>query len=230
VNPDHLGLVAVQRKARGWSGALVTNPNCSTVVLAMVLAPLRTFGLRAALVTTMQAVSGAGYPGVPSFDILGNVVPFIAGEEEKIESETCKILGSLEGGRVIRHAVSVSAQTNRVPVIDAHTETISIALESRPSIEEVTAALSSFSGRPQELSLPSAPPHPIVVAPGVDRPQPRRDGDRDGGMTITVGRVRPCAVLGLKLVALGHNTIRGAAGAAVLNAELMLATGLLGED
>jgi aspartate-semialdehyde dehydrogenase len=230
VNADHLALLDRQRRSRGWRGAIVTNPNCSTVVLAMVLAPLRRFGLESVLVTTMQAVSGAGYPGVPSMDILGNVVPFIANEEEKMESETCKILGAVGESGVTPHSVAVSAHTNRVPVINGHTETISIALKSRPSIDEVCAALASFKGQPQALNLPTAPPNPIVVSEAPDRPQPRRDVERDGGMTVTVGRVRPCRILGVKMVALGHNTIRGAAGAAVLNAELMLATGLIGED
>ncbi len=230
VNGDHLALLDRQRQTRGWRGAIVTNPNCSTVVLAMVLAPLRRFGLESVLVSTMQAVSGAGYPGVPSMDILGNVVPFIANEEEKMESETCKILGSLGDGGVTPHAVTVSAHTNRVPVIDGHTETVSIRMAARPSLDDVRDALASFKGQPQALGLPTAPPHPIVVSTAPDRPQPRRDVERDGGMTVTVGRLRPCPVLGVKLVALGHNTIRGAAGAAVLNAELMLATGLIGED
>jgi aspartate-semialdehyde dehydrogenase len=230
VNADHLAVLDRQRRTRGWRGAIVTNPNCSTVVLAMVLAPLRRFGLESVLVTTMQAVSGAGYPGVPSMDILGNVVPFIANEEEKMESETCKILGAIGDSGITPHGVTVSAHTNRVPVIDGHTETISIALKARPSIDEVSAALASFKGQPQVLNLPTAPPNPIVVSAAPDRPQPRRDVDRDGGMTVTVGRLRPCPILGVKLVALGHNTIRGAAGAAVLNAELMLATGLIGED
>ncbi|PYR93850.1 MAG: aspartate-semialdehyde dehydrogenase [Acidobacteria bacterium] len=230
INADHLALLDRQRRARGWRGAIVTNPNCSTVVLAMVLAPLRRFGLESVLVTTMQAVSGAGYPGVSSMDILGNVVPFIANEEEKMESETCKILGTIGDSGVTPHAVTVSAHTNRVPVIDGHTEAISIALKARPSLDEVSGALASFKGQPQALNLPTAPANPIVVSAAPDRPQPRRDVDRDGGMTITVGRVRRCPILGVKLVALGHNTIRGAAGAAVLNAELMLATGLIGED
>ncbi len=230
VNAEHLALLDRQRQTRGWRGAIVTNPNCSTVVLAMVLAPLRRFGLESVLVTTMQAVSGAGYPGVPSVDILGNVVPYIANEEEKMESETCKILGDIVDGAVTPHAVTVSAHTNRVPVIDGHTETISIGLKARPSLEEVGAALASFKGQPQALNLPTAPPHPIVVSTAPDRPQPRRDVDRDGGMTVSVGRIRRCPILGVKMVALGHNTVRGAAGAAVLNAELMLATGLIGED
>ena len=225
INPDHLNLLTRQRNEHGWPGAIVTNPNCSTVVLAMVLAPLRQFGLRAVNVTTLQAVSGAGYPGVASLDILGNVIPAISGEEEKMESETQKILGSLESpdSVVSPHLVVVSAHTTRVSVIDGHTEMVSIKLDDRPSLDEVRAAFTSWRGRPQELVLPTAPPQPIVCMDEPNRPQPRLDVGRDGGMTISAGRIRPCPVLGLKLVALGHNTIRGAAGAAVLNAELMVA-------
>jgi aspartate-semialdehyde dehydrogenase len=230
INGEHLALMPVQRRAHGWPGAIVTNPNCSTVALAMVLAPLRRFGLRAVNVVTLQAVSGAGYPGVPSMDILGNVVPFIGGEEEKIESETQKILGSFDEGSVTPHLVVVSAHTTRVPVIDGHTLMTSIKLDDGPSVEDVREALSSWRGRPQELGLPSAPPAPIVCLSQPDRPQPRRDALRDGGMAVTVGRIRPCPILGLKLAALGHNTIRGAAGAAVLNAELMLADGWVEAD
>jgi aspartate-semialdehyde dehydrogenase len=224
VNADHLRLVPEQQRAKQWKGAIVTNPNCSTVVLAMALAPLRRFDLTAVLVSTMQAVSGAGYPGVPSLDILGNVVPFIGGEEEKIESETLKILGT-DCGRSPHRAI-ISAHTNRVAVLDGHIMTISAALGSSPSQDDVIAALSGFRGRPQELDLPSAPNPPIAVALEGNRPQPRLDADRGDGMTVTVGRVRPCKVTHTKFVALGHNTVRGAAGAAILNAELMAADGL----
>ena len=224
VNAEHLRLVPEQQKTKGWKGAIVTNPNCSTVVLAMALAPLRTFDLQTVLVSTMQAVSGAGYPGVPSLDILGNVVPFIGGEEEKIESETLKILGD-DGGRA-PHAAVISAHTNRVPVIDGHIMTISVALGEKPSVEQVITALRQFRGRPQDLSLPSAPTPAIIVSPEVNRPQPRLDAGSGDGMAITVGRVRPCKVTHTKFVALGHNTVRGAAGAAILNAELMAADGV----
>jgi aspartate-semialdehyde dehydrogenase len=227
VNADHLTLIARQRRERGWTGAIVTNPNCSTVVLSIVLAPLRQFGLSRVMVTTLQAVSGAGYPGVASLDILGNVIPAISGEEEKMESETQKILGTFERDEVTPHAVCVSAQTTRVPVIDGHTEAVSMAFDSRPSPADVRASLASFRGRPQELGLPSAPASPIVCLEAPDRPQPRLDVERDNGMTITVGRIRPCPVLGVKLIALGHNTVRGAAGAAILNAEMMVAEGML---
>ena len=225
INADHLELLAEQRRSKGWSGAIVTNPNCSTIVLAMALAPLRPFNIRAVIVSTMQAVSGAGYPGVPSLDILGNVVPFIGGEEEKMETETLKILGS-DGGRT-RYAAVVSAHANRVPVIDGHTMTVSVAFEQKPAIEAIGEAMRKFAGKPQELWLPSAPQPPIVVTEEPNRPQPRLDVDRGDGMAVTVGRLRECPVMHAKFVALGHNTIRGAAGAAILNAELMHAEGLL---
>jgi aspartate-semialdehyde dehydrogenase len=227
VNADHLGLLRVQARQRGGKGAIVTNPNCSTIVLSMALAPLRAFGLRACLVSTMQAVSGAGYPGVPSLDILGNVIPFISGEEEKMETETRKILGTLAGAEVEPHPVRVSAHTNRVPVVDGHTETVSVALEQKPSLEALRAAIDGFAGEPQRLGLPSAPERPLLYLDQPNRPQPRFDAGRGRGMTVSVGRLRPCGVLDWKFVALGHNTVRGAAGASVLNAELMQAQGLL---
>jgi aspartate-semialdehyde dehydrogenase len=225
VNADHLSLVTEQRRQKGWAGAIVTNPNCSTIVLAMALAPLRSFDIRSVVVSTMQAVSGAGYPGVPSLDILGNVVPFIGGEEEKMQSETLKILGA-DGGRVPHPAV-ISAHTNRVPILDGHTMTVSVELGTKPAPEAVVEALRSFRGRPQELSLPTAPQPAIVVMDEPNRPQPRLDADLGGGMAVSVGRVRPCPVLQTRFVALGHNTVRGAAGAAILNAELMQAEGML---
>lgn len=225
VNADHLQLVAEQRASKGWTGAIVTNPNCSTVVLAMALAPLGAFDIRSVIVSTMQAVSGAGYPGVPSLDILGNVVPFISGEEEKMEAETLKILGT-DGGRSPHPAV-VSAHTNRVAVIDGHTMTVSVDLGTRPSVQDVVAAMQGFKGRPQELALPTAPDPAMIVMAEANRPQPRLDADRGDGMAVTIGRVRSCPVLHTRFVALGHNTVRGAAGAAILNAELMKAEGLL---
>jgi aspartate-semialdehyde dehydrogenase len=225
VNPDHLALLEEQRQQKRWRGAIVTNPNCSTIVLAMALAPLRQFNIRGVVVSTMQAVSGAGYPGVPSLDILGNVVPFIGGEEEKMQTETLKILGS-NGGRT-PYPAAVSAHTNRVAVLDGHTMTVSVSFEQTPSIADVVAALRNFSGRPQELFLPSAPQPPIVVTEEQNRPQPRLDADLCGGMAVSVGRVRECPVMHAKFVALGHNTVRGAAGAAILNAELMHAEGML---
>jgi aspartate-semialdehyde dehydrogenase len=215
INSDHIALIETQRRGRGWSGALVTNPNCSTVFLAMALAPLRQFGLKSVVVTTLQALSGAGYPGVASLDAVGNVIPFISGEEAKIESEPRKILGSLENGQVVPHPVVLSASTTRVAVVNGHTESIAVQLEQAPSLDAV------------RQRLPSAPAQPIVYQPEDNRPQPRLDVDRDGGMTVTVGRLRTCPILGYKFFALGHNTVRGAAGAAVLNAELLVAEGVL---
>ena len=229
VNADHLALLEAQGAERGWKGRIVTNPNCATVVIAMALAPLRQFGLQTAMVTTLQAISGAGYPGVPSWDILGNIIPQIGGEEEKVESESNKILGSLSRSkaRVELHPVKVSATTTRVPVQNGHTASMSVGLHEKPPAEAVIDAWRSFTGRPQDLGLPSAPPRPIVYLTDVNRPQPLLDANRDGGMVVTIGRLRPCPLFDHKFVALGHNTIRGAAGAAILNAELMHREGLL---
>jgi aspartate-semialdehyde dehydrogenase len=205
----------------------VTNPNCATVPLVMALAAARHFEPARVTVSTMQAVSGAGYPGVPSLDILGNLIPFIDGEEEKIQSESLKIMGTLQRDRVVPHPMVVSAQTTRVPVINGHTETISVQFNTKPSLDELKAAFRSFTGRPQQHGCPSAPKQPLQVMDDANRPQPRLDVEREGGMAVFVGRVRPCPVFDYKFVALGHNTVRGAAGAAVLNAELMLAEKLL---
>ena len=227
VNADHLKLLDTQAAARGWKGRIVTNPNCSTIALTLALAPLRQFGIGTVMVTTLQAISGAGYPGVASWDILGNVIPFIDGEEGKIESETQKILGTLTGGAIAPHPMVVSASTTRVPVHHGHTVSTSVKLDQRVTPDAVIDAFDSFRGRPQELELPSAPPQPIVYLTEANRPQPALDVNRDGGMTVSVGRLRPCPVLDYKFFALGHNTIRGAAGAAILNAELMHQEGLL---
>ena len=227
VNADHLKLLDAQGAARGWKGRIVTNPNCATVVLSMALAPLRQFGLKTVMLTTLQAISGAGYPGVASWDILGNVIPFIDGEEEKIQSETQKILGCLTNGIVDPHPVVISASTTRVAVHNGHTESIAVELEQAVPPDALIDAFNTFRGRPQELKLPSAPPQPVVYLTERNRPQPALDVDRDGGMTVSVGRLRPCPVLDYKFIALGHNTIRGAAGAAILNAELMHREGRL---
>jgi aspartate-semialdehyde dehydrogenase len=229
VNPDHLGLLPLQRAARGWTGAIVTNSNCSTMVVALALAPLHeAFGVRQLFVTTLQALSGAGYPGVPSLDVLGNIIPFIGGgEEEKIESEPLKILGTLENGAVTPARMTVSAQVNRVAVEHGHTACMSIKLASPASPEAAMDALRSWKGAVASLGLPSAPASPVVVTMERDRPQPRRDVNAGGGMTVVVGRVRSDPLLDLRLVAMGHNTVRGAAGASILNAELMVARGLI---
>jgi aspartate-semialdehyde dehydrogenase len=227
INPEHLGLLAVQRRRRGWEGAIVTNPNCAAVVLVMVLAPLRRFGLRRVLATTFQAVSGAGYPGVPSLDILGSVVPYVGGEEPKVESEPQKILGELLDEAIRPLPFLVSAACNRVPAVDGHLVTASIEFEERPALADLLAALAGFSGLPQERRLPSAPLRPIHLMQAPDRPQTRKDAGLERGMATAVGRVRECPVLHYKLVALSHNVLRGAAGAAVLNAELMASDGLI---
>lgn len=228
VNPEHLEMIAVQRKQRGWSGAIVTNPNCTATAPTMVLRPLLdTFGVEKVLLVSMQALSGAGYPGVPSYDATENVIPYIGGEEPKVEEEPQKMLGSLVDGRVVPANFTISAHCNRVPVLEGHLVCLSIGLQRKASLEEVVAALSNFRALPQELQLPSAPPQAIVLREEPDRPQPRRDRMTGAGMAAVVGRVRPCALLDYKLVTLGHNTIRGAAGGSILNAELMYAQGML---
>jgi aspartate-semialdehyde dehydrogenase len=227
INGDHLKLLDTQAAARGWKGRIVTNPNCSVIALTMALAPLRQFGLQTVIVTTLQAISGAGYPGVASWDILGNVIPFIDGEEEKFQPETRKILGQFNAGAVEPYPVVVSATTTRVPVHHGHTVSISVKFDQNVAPEALINAFNCFRGRPQELELPSAPPQPVVYLQERNRPQPALDVNRDGGMTVSVGRLRACPVLDYKFVALGHNTIRGAAGAAILNAELMHREGIL---
>jgi len=229
VNPEHVAAIAVQQANRGWSGFIATNPNCSTIHMVLALKPLQcAFGIEGVLVSTMQAVSGAGYPGVPSLDMIDNVVPYIGGEEEKMQSESQKLLGrySVEGGFEPATFV-VSAHCSRVPVRDGHTECISIRLGESPTPEEVIAAFETFRGKPQELGLPSAPAQPVIVRREPNRPQPSFDRDDANGMASIVGRVRECPLLGTKFVVLGHNTVRGAAGASILNAELFKVEGLL---
>jgi aspartate-semialdehyde dehydrogenase len=227
INPDHLKLVPLQQRARGWKGQIVTNPNCSTIVLTMALAPLKPFGITRVIATTMQAISGAGYPGVASMDIVGNVIPYISGEEEKMQQETQKILGEFQADHIEPLAAKVSAHCNRVPVVDGHTVTVSIEFSSKPTAADLRHAFDTFMALPQERGLPSAPPRPVIYLEEANRPQPRKDADRGRGMTTSVGRLRPCPVLDYKFVSLSHNTIRGAAGAAVLNAELMVSEGML---
>ena len=229
VNPEHLELIAAQQAAHSYGrGYIVTNPNCSTIVIAMALAPLQqSFGVESCIATTMQAISGAGYPGVASLDIADNVLPFIGGEEEKIEIETVKILGRVDGTTIKGAEMRVSAQCHRVNVIDGHLAALRVKLARPASSKEVRGALASFSSLPQELNLHSAPARPIIVRDEVDRPQPRLDRDAGNGMSVTVGRIAPDNVLDYRFVALGHNTIRGAAGAAILNAELLMARGYL---
>ncbi len=227
VNADHLALIDQQRW-RTPGGGLVTNPNCVVVGLAMALAPLhRAFGIEACTVVTLQALSGAGYPGVPSLDAQGNVIPFIEGEEDKVAKEPLKILGKLENGKVTFADFPISVAVNRVPVREGHTESVFLKLKRKAALDDVRAALEGFTGEPQRLKLPSAPPRPIVVRDEKDRPQPARDVERDHGMTVTVGRLREDPFFDVRFTLLVHNTVRGAAGAALLNAELALATGRL---
>jgi aspartate-semialdehyde dehydrogenase len=230
VNPDHLALIERQRAERGWKGCLVTNPNCAVIGIVMALRPLHdAFGVRQVHVATLQAVSGAGYPGVASLDILDNIIPNIAngGEEQKVETEPRKLLGRVVDGRVAEAAIAISAQVTRVPVIDGHTALLSVAFERKPSVEAAIEALESFQAPEPVRGLPSAPERTIVVRREADRPQPRRDRDAGQGMSATVGRVRECPLLDLRLVVLSHNTIRGAAGGALLNAELLVASGVI---
>jgi len=229
VNPDHVGLIDVQRKQRGFDrGFIVTNPNCSAIVIVIALAPLHAkFGVTSCIVTTMQALSGAGYPGVASLDATDNVIPFIGGEEEKIEAETLKLLGRFERDSIKAPAMKVSAQCNRVNVSDGHMASIRIALAKPATLDDMREALAGFISEPQRLRLNSAPAQVIIVRRENDRPQPRLDRDSGNGMTVTVGRIMPDNVLDYRFVALGHNTVRGAAGAAVLNAELLVTRGYL---
>jgi len=226
VNPEHLALIPIQKRLRGWKGFISTDPNCSTIQLALSLKPLMNFGLKQVVVSTMQALSGAGYPGVPSLDIIDNVVPYIPKEEEKMESEALKILGTFDGNVVRNADFQLSASCNRVHVKDGHLESVFVKLDSEPSVEEVEEAFATFKGEPQELKLPSAPEHPIVVRKEPNRPQPRFDRDEGKGMSIVVGRVRKDPIMTMKYICLGHNTIRGAAGAGILSAELTVAKGL----
>ena len=229
INHEHLALIETQRRTRGYErGYIVTNPNCSTIMIALALAPLHArFGVRSCVATTMQALSGAGYPGVASLDVVDNLLPYIGGEEEKIESETLKIMGRLDGARVTRAGMRVSAQCHRVNVSEGHFGALRVQLSRSVGLEEFTDALASFDALPQELKLRSAPARPVIVRDEQDRPQPRLDRDAGRGMSVTVGRIRPDAVMDYRFVALSHNTVRGAAGAAILNAELLIATGRL---
>ncbi len=230
VNAGHVALVERQRRERGWPrGCVVTNPNCSSTQLALALKPLHdAFGLKRVSVTTLQALSGAGYPGVPSLEALDNVIPFIGGEEEKLEAEPCKLLGALEGDEVCMAPVAFSAQCHRVGVRDGHMEAVSVEfVREGVTPEDAVSAFEAFRGEVAGLDLPSAPERPIRVRTERDRPQPVLDRDEGSGMTVVVGRIRPCPVLGLKFELLGHNTVRGAAGAAIMNAELLVAKGYL---
>lgn len=236
VNPDHIKIIDYQRKNRGYKkGFIVTNPNCSAIGLVVALKPLHdAFGVKKVFVTTMQALSGAGYPGVSSLDIIGNVIPYIGGEEPKIETETLKLLGSCDAVKFTNADMVLSAHCNRVHVQDGHLECVSVELDKKPAAEKSKIAeiakktFAEFSAEPQKLKLPFAPEHPIHVATEENRPQPRPDRMRDKGMAVTVGRIRPCNIFDIRFALMSHNTIRGAAGAAILNAELLYKKGYLG--
>ncbi len=223
VNSDHLDMIEVQKEKRGWDGCIVTNPNCSTIMAVLSLKPIfDAFGLEQVVVATMQAISGAGYTGVTSMAILDNVIPFISGEEEKVETEGQKLLGTFNGESIVPANFELSAACNRVHVLDGHTESIFVKTKKPCSPEDVKKVMRDFKALPQELDLPTAPKNPIIVREEQDRPQPRLDRAAQKGMSVTVGRIREDRVLGLKYSVMGHNTIRGAAGASVLNAELII--------
>lgn len=230
VNAPHAALVRVQRQKHGWgTGGLVTNSNCTSAPVAMALAPLRQFGIAAVQLTSLQAVSGGGYPGVPSLDILDNVIPFINGEEPKLEAEPRKMLGALDGERIVPLDYAASATCTRVPVLDGHLLSVAVRFGEAVSEAQILAAWRDFRGPEPVPSLPSAPPQPVIYHSAPDRPQPRRDRDAGNGMAAVTGRLRPCPVIGgWKFLALAHNTVRGAAGCSILNAELLVAEGLVG--
>jgi aspartate-semialdehyde dehydrogenase len=228
VNADHLSLLEIQKVSRGWDGLIVTSPNCTTTGLAMTLHPLdQAFGVRQVFVTSMQAVSGAGYPGVPYLDIVDNIIPYISGEEDKLQNETRLLLGRVEAGKRLPAVMSISAQTNRVPIVDGHTLSIALKLDRSASVEEVMGVYNDYRGQPDAMNLPSAPEVPILVRTEPDRPQPRRDRDSSAGMSVSVGRIRPCPILDIRMVSVVHNTLRGAASGSILNAELLVYKGYL---
>jgi aspartate-semialdehyde dehydrogenase len=230
INPDHIGLVDTQRAKRGWSGLAIAAPNCATTAIIFPLRALHdAFGLVRLHVVTMQAISGAGYPGVASFDILDNIIPYIKGEEEKIETEPRKLLGVLKHDVIEMADFAISAQVHRVPVMDGHMGALSVELAASVTLSDVRAALSNWQAPESVRRLPSSPERPMVLRDEPDRPQPRRDRDAGHGMTVSVGRLQQCSALGFKLVSLGHNTLRGAAGGAIQNAEWLAASGYLGE-
>lgn len=231
VNPEHTALIRTQQAARGWRGFITTNPNCTTTHLVCALKPLHdAFGLAAVNVVSMQAISGAGYPGVSALDILDNVIPYIGGEEEKVEREPGKLLGALDGDAIRPAEFTVSAQCNRVAVRNGHLEAVSVKLRRPASLEQMAEALASYRGEPQRLGLPTAPDPAIVLFNEADRPQPRLDRLVGNGMATCVGRLRPDPLFDYKFIVLGHNTIRGAAGGSLLNAELLVAQGYVTAD
>lgn len=228
VNADHAALIEIQRQRRGWSGALIANSNCTAMPVVMALAPLRDYGIEKINVVSMQAASGAGYPGVPSLDLIDNVIPYVPSDEEKLESESVKMLGSFTPRGIEAHPALVSASCNRVPVVDGHVVIVSVSLREQPSLDELIERWVKWKGAAEVSQLPSAPSHPLYYLTEIDRPQPRRDRAAGNGMSTSIGRLRPCPIMGYKFVALSHNTIRGAAGCAILNAELLAARGHFG--
>jgi aspartate-semialdehyde dehydrogenase len=228
INADHISMIEKQRRVNGWPGLIVTSPNCTTTGLAMTLHPLhQAFGVKQVFVTTLQAVSGAGYPGVPFMDIFDNLIPNIPGEEEKIQSETCLLLGKMNADDRIPAKIGISVQVNRVPVSDGHTVSIAVKFERSPSVEEAVQVLENFRGFQSTKNLPSTPEKTILVRKEIDRPQPRRDRNANNGMSVTVGRIRKCSLLDLRMVSVVHNTMRGAASGSILNAELLAASGFV---
>jgi aspartate-semialdehyde dehydrogenase len=228
VNHEHSALIAEQRRFKKWSGHIVTNPNCSSAVLVSALHPLQqAFGLQKVMVTTLQAISGAGYPGLSALDVLDNVTPYIGGEEAKLEAEPLKMLGRFANDAIHDADFQVSAHCNRVGTRDGHLECVSVTLGSNPSLDDIAKVFRSYTSLPQQLNLPTAPAHPVIFRTEPDRPQTRLDRDAGNGMGVSVGRLRECPLLGVKFVALGSNTMRGAAGGSVLNAELLKVQGWL---
>jgi aspartate-semialdehyde dehydrogenase len=230
INADHIGLIEVQRRRHGWTtGALIANSNCTTMPVVMALAPLRKYGIRKVHMVSAQATSGAGYPGVSSLDILDNVIPYVGGDEDKMETETRKMLGQFDGNEIRWLDALTGATCMRVPVIDGHLVNVSVDLAEKPALREIVAEWESFRGPQPVPLLPSAPERPLQYLPQMDRPQPRRDRNAGNGMTTSIGRLRVCPILGYKFAALSHNTVRGAAGCSILNAELLAVQGYLGE-
>jgi len=228
VNHEHIALIDVQRKNRGWTtGALIANSNCTTMPIVMALAPLKQFNISKMLVVSEQALSGAGYPGVPSLDVIDNIIPYVSGDEGKMETETLKMLGTFVDGKIEYYESTVSATATRVPVIDGHMINMSISMDDAPSMEDILQAWANYETPPEIAMLPSAPEHPVQYLPQIDRPQPRRDRMAGNGMTTSIGRLRECPILGYKFAALAHNTIRGAAGCSILNAELLAVKGYI---
>ncbi len=228
INHDHLHLLEIQRKQRGWEGLIVTSPNCTTTGIALPMKPLHDlFGIEKLFAVTMQAVSGAGYPGISYLDIEDNVIPYIGGEEEKIEQETRLLLGTMNEGQRELAAIGISAQANRVSVKEGHTVCLSVGFERKPSLYEVVNALKDFKGTPGFPELPSSPKQILVVRDEDDRPQPKRDRGVNEGMSVVVGRIRECPLLDYRMVTVSHNTLRGAASGSILNAELLVAKGFV---